>query len=247
GRGRALLLLAPFLLYWQANAPLTDFASAVSDPGVNASYYAPLLRELARRGVGYSARPARIEVVPTIDHWEARFIAPDLALARGWERQLDTSRNGLFYGGSVPVDAARYHSWLSAQAISFVALPDAPGDYSARSEARLLRRAPPAYLREVWRSTHWRLFTVVGAGALSQPPSVLTQLAPDSFTLRTPRAGTFTVRVRFTPYWALADGHGCVGRAAAGWTQLTAPAAGSFRVIIDFSLGRVFARGPRCR
>src|SRR5262249_5491554 len=157
--------------------------SAVSDPGVNGSYYAPLVRELGRLGVGYSARPARIEVVPTIDHWEARFIAPHVALARGWERQLDTGRDALFYGGSVPLQAARYRSWLSAQAISYVALPDAPMDYSARSEARLLRRAPPAYLREVWRATHWRLFAVVGAGALSQPPSVLTQLAPDSFTL----------------------------------------------------------------
>ena len=75
----------------------------------------------------------------------------------------------------------------------------------------------------------------------------MTQLGSDSFTLATPRAGVFAVGVRFTPYWALADGRGCVSRAAGDWTRLTAPAAGSFRVIIDFSLARVFDRGPRCR
>src|SRR5439155_4327946 len=54
-RARALVVLAPFLLYWQATAPVTDFLAAASDPGVHASYYAPLLRELDRLQVGYGA------------------------------------------------------------------------------------------------------------------------------------------------------------------------------------------------
>ena len=94
-RRRALLVLAPLLLYWQANAPVTDFASAAADPSVHASYYSPLLAELTRLGVGSGASPARIEVVPTADHWEARFIAPHVAIARGWERQLDNVRSAL--------------------------------------------------------------------------------------------------------------------------------------------------------
>ncbi len=77
-RRRALIVLAPFLLYWQANAPVADYISAASDPAVQASYYTPLLGELHTLGVGYSARPARIEVVPTRDHWEARYVAPRL-------------------------------------------------------------------------------------------------------------------------------------------------------------------------
>ena len=83
-------MLAPFLLYWQANAAVADFAAAASDPAVNASYYAPLLGELRALNVGYSRLSwARIEVVPTRDHWEARFLAPTSMIARGWERQLD--------------------------------------------------------------------------------------------------------------------------------------------------------------
>jgi hypothetical protein len=53
--------------------------------------------------------------------------------------------------------------------------------------------------------------------------------------------------VRFTPYWALADGHGCVRRAPGGWTDVQTRTGASVRVVIDFSLSRVFGHGPRCR
>jgi hypothetical protein len=253
-RGWLLVALAPALLYWQANAPVADFAAAVSDPAVKASYYVPLLRELRTLGVGYAASPARIEVVPITDHWEARWVAPQIMLARGWERQLDQYRNGLFYDESTPLTTARYRAWLSAQSISYVALPDAVLDYSATSEARLLGGAgsgphgrPPAYLPEIWRSAHWRLFAVLGAAPLAAPPAALTHLGSDSFTLRTPSAGAFTVRLHFTPYWALATGRGCLARAPGDWTEVRASGAGSYRVVISFSLSRVFSHGPRCR
>jgi hypothetical protein len=245
-RMRLLIVLAPFLIYWQSDAPISDLLSATSDPSVPAAYYAPLLGELETLGVGYAARPARIEVVPTRDHSEARWVAAKVMIARGWERQLDSQRNKLFYEGSKPLSAQRYRSWLSDEAVSYVALPNSPLDYAAKSEARLIQSAPP-YLREVWRSEHWRLFEVRSATPLAQPPSVLEQLDDDSFTLRTSSAGTFTVRVRFTPYWALAAGHGCVSRGAGDWTQVQARGAGSLHVVIDFSLARVFQRGARCR
>jgi hypothetical protein len=258
---RLLLVLAPFLLYWQVNAPLADFTSATSDAAVRSSYYAPLIGELHALGLGYAARPARIEVVATRDHGEARWVAPYVAIARGWERQLDVDRNGLFYDESAPLTASAYRAWLSAQAISYVALPDAPLDYSAISEGRLVRSlgdsgggvrgrtrgGSPSYLREVWRSAHWRLFAVLGAGALAEPPALLTQLGSDSFTLSAPRPGRYVARVRFTSYWAISRGRGCVREAPGGWTELEAPRAGSLHVVIGFSLARVFAHGPRCR
>jgi hypothetical protein len=243
-RAGLLIVAAPLLIYWQSNAPVANFASAASDPGVKEAYYAPLIDELRVLGVGYGPRPARIEVVPTRDHAEARFLAAHVMIARGWERQLDVDRNALFYES--PLRPDHYEDWLSFAAISYVALPDAPLDYSARAEARLVR-AVPGYLREVWHSRHWRLFAVREAVPLAQPPSVLTALDTDSFTLRAPGAGTFRVRVRFTPYWALAGGHGCVHRAAGGWTDVQTRGAGSVKVVIDFSLGRVFEHGPRCR
>jgi hypothetical protein len=237
--------LAPLLLYWQANAPVADFRAAASDPAAHRSYYAPLLRELAQLGIGYGARPARIEVVPTVDHWEASFVAPRVPIARGWERQLDNRRNALFYA-TAPLSPARMATWLADQAISLMALPDAPLDYSGKAEARLLRSGSLPGVREIWRSPHWRLFAVQGATALAQPPAALTQLGSDSFTLQAPTAGSFTVRVRYTPYWRVAGGSGCVGRSAGDWTQMQVPRGGRFHVVFDFSLARVLDHSPRC-
>jgi hypothetical protein len=241
----ALVALAPALLYWQVRAPIADFVSAADDPAAKRSYYAPLLAELQRLGVGYGARPARIEVVPSRDHAEARWVAGRVAIARGWERQLDTSRDALFYTGARRLSAARYAAWLRANAVSYVALADAPVDYSARAEARLVRERPP-YLREIWRSSHWHVFAVTAPRPLAQPPAALTRLGPDSFTVRAPHAGSYVVRVRFTPYWALASGRGCVRRARGGWTTVQTRLAGAANVAIEFSLSRVFEHGPRC-
>jgi hypothetical protein len=241
----ALIALAPLLLYWQLRAPISDYASAASDPAAPSSYYAPLLSELRRLQIGYGARPARIEVVPTRNHMEARWVAGRVAIARGWERQLDIARNGVFYEHGKRLDASRYRAWLTQNAISYVALGDAPLDYSSRTEAQLVS-ANPSYLHEVWRSLHWRLFAVQGAAPLAQAPSELTQLDSDSFTLRTPAAGAYLVRVRFTPYWSIASGRGCVQRAPGGWTELRTASAESAHVTIGFSLARVFGDGPRC-
>jgi len=255
---RVLVVLATSLLfYWQVAAPLSNFASAASDPAVHASYYAPLLGELRTLGVGYGSpptRPARIEVVPTRNHWEARWMAPHVMLARGWERQLDIERDALFYDeAKTPLSPARYRRWLANEAISYVALPDAPLDYSAKGEARLLRgvgESPggraPSYLREIWRSAHWRLFAVLNPQPLVGAPASMTALSTDSFTVSAPRAGAYVARVRFTPYWALAEGHGCVRRAPGGWTEVQAHSAGSLHVAIDFSLQRMLNHGPRC-
>ncbi|HWW89383.1 MAG TPA: hypothetical protein VNY35_01215 [Solirubrobacteraceae bacterium] len=251
-----LLALAPAFLYWQANAPVADFLAGASDASVRASYYTPLLAELRALGIDSSTHPARIEVVATRDHWEARWAAGNVMLARGWERQLDRYRNGLFYEESPQLTAPRYHAWLLEQSIAYVALPDAPLDYSATAERKLLQGArsagadgagrPPPYLEEVWRSAHWRLFALRDASPLATPPAVLAQAGHDYFTLRAPLAGTYTARVHFTSYWALAGGHGCVSRAPGDWTRVQARSAGSLRVVIRFSLARAFDDGPRC-
>jgi hypothetical protein len=87
----------------------------------------------------------------------------------------------------------------------------------------------------------------VGARPLAEPPAVLTSLGGDSFTLAVPGPGRYLVRVRFTPYWGISRGHGCVGEAKGGWTELRASGGGVLHVVIDFSLARVFSHGPRCR
>jgi hypothetical protein len=245
----ALMLVAP-LAYWQLNAPLTDYVSTVSNPGVEQSYYAPVLAELRALGVGYGARPVRIEVVPTVNHWEARYVAPAAMIARGWERQLDRYRNPLFYkkGPPTPISVASYRAWLAEQAVSYIALPDAPLDYSGKAEASLVTSSRARGLvREVWRSRHWRLFAVLTPKPLAGPPSRLQRAGTDSFVLTAPSAGTFEVRLRFTPYWSLTKGRGCVEEAPKGWTAVRVARPETVHVGIDFSFARVFDHGARCR
>ncbi len=252
-RSWVLIALAPALLYWQVNAAVSDFRAAASDPAVHGSYYTPLLSELKQLGVGYGALPTRIEVVPIADHWEARWVAPRVMIARGWERQLDRDRDPLFYDPSTPLDtdlsppltSARYRAWLQAQSVSYVALPDAKLDYASGSEARLIKGGL-AYLHEIWRGAHWRLFAVLRPQPLADPPAVLRSVTTDSLTLQVPRPGSYTVRVHFTPYWALASGVGCVARAPGDWTEIQAKRAGRFDLVTRFSLARVLSDSPRC-
>jgi hypothetical protein len=262
-RRLALLLLAPALLYWQIETPINDLSALAGDRSVNASYYRPLLAELTHLARGV---PLRVEVPMTGAHWEAAFLADQgpILLARGWERQLDTRDAALLYeDGEGPPTAAAYREWLYENGVSYVALPDVRLDFAGAAEGRLIARGVP-YLREVWRSAHWRLFAVAGAPPLAAPVAavgavgpdsttsaallpLLRAVGPDSFTLALPRAGSYSVRVRFTPYWALTEGNGCVRAAPHGWTTVDARTAGTIRVGVDFAIGRLFDHAPRCR
>jgi hypothetical protein len=234
-RGRAVLALAALpLAYWTLYPPLRDWSRSAADAAQPAAYYAPLLAQLRAREAGRP--PGRLEIPFTAGHWEAARVAPAIPLARGWERQLDRKRNALFYDDGA-LTARRYRAWLADNAIRWVALPDAPLDHSARAEAALIERGLP-YLREVWRGVHWRLF------AVARPtPLGAVALGPDWFV-----AGGGVVRVRWTPYWAVVEGHGCVARTPGDWTAVTpVPAGSSVRVAIRLSLPRALSDDPRCR
>jgi hypothetical protein len=233
-RGRAVVALACVpLAYWVLYPPVRDYSQAAGDPARAASYYEPLLARLRERGAGTG--PSRLEIPFTEGHWEAARVAPAIALARGWERQLDRRRNALFYEGELT--AGRYHAWLRDNAIRWVALPDAPLDRSAREEAALIRRGTP-YLHEVWRDGHWRLFAV-----RDPAPMNASAMGPDWFVTT---GGT--VRVHWTPYWAVVEGRGCVRRAAGDWTAVTPDPPGSaVRVAIRIAAARVLSRDRRCR
>jgi hypothetical protein len=245
-RRTALLLLAPFLLWWQWTAAVNDVRTASGDPSVHAAYYAPLLAALDRAGA-QGGTAGRLEIPFTRLHWEARHVAPHVPLARGWERQLDLKVNPLFYGdqtGAPPLTAARYRDWLDRMAVRWVAVPDLRLDYSAQDEARLVARGLP-YLRLVWRGAHWRLYEVRDPAPLADPPARVLQAGTDSLTLAVPRPGTIGLRVHWTPYWAIARGDACV-EPAGDWTRLRVRSAGTIRLTTDFALGRIGSRAARC-
>jgi hypothetical protein len=221
-------------LYWQFTASVTQIARSVGDPSTESSFFEPAARWLTAHG----ARAARIEVPPTANHWESAYLAPKFELARGWLRQLDTARDDIFYKEGALTEAS-YGRWLRGNAISYVALPDAPLDYSSAAERRLIR-SDPAYLKERFHSDHWRIYEVVDAKPLVTPlgsgRAGPVKVGRQGFSLDVTSPGEFLVRVNFTPYWSISRGAGCLLRDG-NWTIARTAHRGIFSVDADFSLG----------
>ncbi|MHB8532024.1 MAG: hypothetical protein ACYDC2_04820 [Solirubrobacteraceae bacterium] len=240
-RGRALALFAlAGIGTWVVWGPVRETEAVAGSAATSASYYVPLERFLS----GLGGPPVRIEVPLTRSHWEAALLAPTVSLARGWEKQLDERYDGpLLRPGLSP---GAYLQWLRHEAVAYVALPDARLDPSSASEGTLLRRGQP-YLREVFRSAHWRVFAVRGAAPLASAPAVVTRLGHDAFSLRFAAAGTTLVRIHYTRWFALTAGAGCVSSGGEGFTSVRSRAAGTVTVRASFSLARAFDGGPACR
>lgn len=235
----AWLVLAA-IATWVLWGPVRETEAVAGSPATSAAYYAPLERFLDSLGGG----PVRVEVPLTRSHWEAALLAPHVSLARGWDKQLDVRYDGVLLDGRL--DAASYRAWLASEAVAYVALPDVQLDPSSAAEGRLIRSGLP-YLRLVFASRHWRVFKVLDATPLLTGPGRLTRLGHDSFELEASRAAPLLVRVRYTPYWVLTAGEGCVGRGPEGFTEVRPAAPGRVFVEARFSLGRAFGSASACR
>jgi hypothetical protein len=235
----ASVLAVAGIVVWTAWGPVRESTGVIGDPSTSAAYYTPLKRFLAAHGGSL----VRVEVPFTHSHWEAALLAPRFPLARGWERQLDTKNDPIFFKD--PLTRGGYRAWLKDNAVSYVALPDVRLDGSSDEEAALIRAGVP-YLREVLSSAHWRVFAVLDPTPLASAPGVLTALDHDSFTLRFPMRGVSVVRVHYTRYWTAVSGRACVAPAPGGWTAVSVKAPGVVRVAARFSLGRALGLVGAC-
>jgi hypothetical protein len=244
--GPALLVLAPrvgvpraamatvlvVLLYLQWLPAVRAVAEAHGDPSTSEAFFAD-----PRAFLGKVVQPGeRVEVAFTHNHWEVAHLASVVPLARGWERQLDEKANPLFYDGR-PLTAERYHRWLRDQAVRWVALPNAPLDYSAKAEAALLERGLP-YLKLVHRSPDWRIWQVRDPTPPASGSARVTAALPNGFDLDT--TGPTVVRQRYTRWWR--SGTACVSRAPGGWTRITPVGSDHIRVRAGLRPGG----GPDC-
>jgi hypothetical protein len=240
GRPLAAVVVAVVgIVVWTAWGPVRESSEIVGDPSTRAAYYIPLERFLNARG----GPLLRVEVPFTHSHWEAALLAPDFVLARGWERQLDTKYDPIFFKNSLA--PAAYHAWLANNGVSYVALPDVRLDGSSDEEAALIRSGLP-YLHEVFSSAHWRVFEVFGSLPLASAPARLVGLDHDSFTLRFSSAGESIVRLHYTRYWSFTQGRGCLRPAPGGWTSVKVNAPGVVRVAARFSLARGLGLAGGC-
>jgi hypothetical protein len=236
----ALGLLFAALAVWQVWPPVRDMRRVLADASTHTSYYQPLLAELGRR----VKQPTRIEIPFTQGHWETAEVAPRYSLARGWERQLDISRNPIFYGGAL--NRATYGAWLAERGVGWVALADATPDYSSHGERALVAAGLP-YLALRWSSRHWRLYEVTAPHPIVLPERGaamrIAHLGDTSVSLAVTRPGPAVLRVAWSPYWRAPGA--CVERDGE-WTRVIPRRPGPLEMSIEFAPGRVFDHGPRC-
>jgi len=205
-----VLVLVP-ALYWQLVAPVRDVVKTGGDPSVEAVYYAPLIDELERSSEG----SVRVHVPPTRNRWEAVYVAEAFPLTRGWLRQLESDDFDRF--GKDGLTHASYERWLRTRDVSFVALNDAPRDVLAEQEARLIRSQLP-YLAPVWRNEHWQVFSFEPK-VDPEAGASLSRVGADKFQFQASEPGSYIVRLRYTPYFQVVSGQGCVERAG-DWTRV---------------------------
>jgi hypothetical protein len=237
----ALALCA--IAVWVVWGPVRETLAVAGSEATSAAYYAPVERFVA--GVeAASGSPVRVEVPLTRSHWEAALLAPSVALARGWDKQMETRYEDVLLRPGLT--AASYARWLREEAVAYVALPDVALDLSSAQEGRLIRAGLP-YLREVFASAHWRVFKVLAPTPLASGPGRLTSLGDDSFSLLARTPGRFVVRVRFTRYWTLTRGVGCVAPAPGGWTAVSVRTPGTAVIAARFSFARAFGAESSCR
>jgi hypothetical protein len=239
-RTLALAALLPLLALWQFYPVIRDLVLVRGEPAVTAEFYEPVETVL---GPKLAREPARVEVLPVASHWESARVPPAIPLARGWERQTDRRFNQLFYEDQL--DPGRYRRWLEQLAVGYVAVPRADLDYAAESEADLIERGV-TFLRQISAGPDWKIYRVLGATPMVDRPARLTALETDGFAVDIPRAGSYRVRIRSTPYWRVESGTGCVGSTDDGWTEVSVSTPGEVKVRARFSPGARFRNDPHC-
>ncbi|HET8756270.1 MAG TPA: hypothetical protein VFM58_09675 [Solirubrobacteraceae bacterium] len=237
----AIALVAAALVYLTWLPAVRAVSEARGDPSTQAGFYDEVLGFLDRR-----ARPGeRVEVPLTHNHWEANFVARRYPIARGWHRQLDRRTNPLFYDEG-PLTPARYARWLRANAVRWIALPHAPLDFSAEAERAVLLAGQP-FLREVHRSGDWTIWEVRDPEPPVSGSAHLTAAGADGFDIAATAPGSLLVRQRWTPYWTVVGGAGCVSEdGSSDWTRVDVRRAGVVRVRARFSAAGALRREPRC-
>jgi hypothetical protein len=227
------LLLA---LSWNVTPLAFSFVKSENDPASSRAYWRPAIRYLQH----HLSRSYRVEAVDTAGHWDAVYLPrAGIPLARGWFRQNDFPQNRVLYDDERLAPAV-YLAWLRSLAIRYVVLTDAPVDYSAQQEAKLLRSGH-SRLKPVFRSTHITVYSVPSPRPLitGRAPARVAELTQTRLTVQVQAPGTYRVAIRYSPYWMASTG--CLDPARDSMILLRTPRAGEIRLRFHVNARRAFA------
>jgi hypothetical protein len=228
--------IAAFVLALSWNvAPLAySYAHTSADPSASATYWQPVVNFLHRK-----LTPSyRVEAVDTAGHWEAVYLAQaGIPIVRGWFRQDDFPQNELLYD---PLGRRAYLAWLHRMGARYVVLTKAPLDYSAVSEAKLLRSGRSG-LRIAFRTANAVVYAVPNPVPIVTGPGhphVLT-LGESSVVMKLSQPGSYTVALRYTPYMSAPNA--CTKETPDGMIDLEAKQAGLLRLSFTMTASNAFA------
>ena len=218
---------------WNLTPLAFSFVNTSQDPASAQSYWRPAIDYLHR----HLSPSYRVEAVDTAGHWDAVYLPrAGIPLARGWFRQNDYPQNRLLYSDD-GLGRSAYLRWLRALGVRYVVLTDAPPDYSARDEAKLLKSGKSGLTR-VLRTPHVTIYAVPSPRPLitGPGPASVVSLTESQVTVRAAEAGTYRLAIRYSPYWMASTG--CLDPGQDSMIRLRIPAAGTVKLSIHVNARR---------
>ncbi len=191
---RPVITLATIVVGVVVQVPFTfGTLTAAGSPATHASYYRPLLAEIASRG----EITGRVEIPELIGHWDSYFVARDVPLARGWLRQVDTELNGPALYDHAP-DRRRPTEASSTTTRSSTSPSPTPGCRRSGGAKRARSRASPISRRSGEVRTG-RCTPSTSPTPIVAAPGKLIGYTADSITVDVP-AGASTSNVRWSDW-----------------------------------------------
>ena len=141
------------LAFWQWSPAVRDVIKYLEDPAAKSDYFEPLRQFLLRL-----PDQRRIEIPFTLALGGLRDRHGPGARARLAAPARHGGLHPIFYRDGM--NELTYASWLSDNAVRYVALPSAKPDKSSYRERALIEKGLP-YLRLRWKSEDWRVYEVL--------------------------------------------------------------------------------------
>ena len=218
---------------WNLTPLAFSFVQTSRDPASAQSYWRPAIDYLHR----HLTPSYRVEAVDTAGHWDAVYLPrAGIPLARGWFRQNDYPQNRLLYSDE-GFSRSTYLRWLRSLGVRYVVLTDAPPDYSARYEAKLLLSGKSGLTR-VLKTEDVSIYAVPSPRPLitGPGPASVVGLTETQVTVRAAKAGTYRLAIRYSPYWMASTG--CLDPGQDSMIRLRIPAPGTVKLSIHVNARR---------
>jgi hypothetical protein len=231
-RNRVLTVAALVgVLLLQMPVGISTIASTGRDSGYS-SYYSPVIDAIHARG----RLTGRVEVPEMAGHWDSVYLARSVPLARGWLRQTDVRLNdAVFYKQKPTIQS--YRSFLTDNAIQYVAVPDAELTGFGDEEIDLIATDLP-YLIPVWHNAHWTMYEVSPFYPLVDSPARVLSQSPNAIVVAATAHQRLRIRLRWYPWLGLesSDKGGCIAKDGL-YVTLTTVSGGNYTFNSKFPIG----------